>query len=240
VGGFAADQAQWRWPFAALAVWLATCSVLIGIAARRDPVPRLDKSSHFARDAAGILTHKWPRMVVGTVFVEGMLVFGALAFIPTHLHFNRGVDLSTAGLALVPYALGGVTFALFAGPIVRTLGEVNLARAGAVLLMSGCLVVAWAPGAGLAAAGCLLAGLGFYGLHNTLQTNATQMAPERRGSAMALFASLFFMGQSVGVAVAGVLVERAGTTTVLVAAGVAMLPVGLTFAALRAARDPRP
>jgi predicted MFS family arabinose efflux permease len=91
----------------------------------------------------------------------------------------------------------------------------------------------------LAAIGCLVAGFGFYGLHNTLQTNATQMAPERRGAAMALFASLFFLGQSFGVAIAGALVERAGTTTVLMTAGVAMLPVGLTFAALRAARDRR-
>jgi len=237
IGGFAADHAQWRWPFGLLAAWLAACALLIGLASRNDPVPRQEKASHFARDAAGILTRPWPRVVVATVFVEGMLVFGALAFIPTHLHFNRGLDLSTAGLALVPYALGGTVFALFAGPIVRALGEEKLARAGTVLLMAGCLGVAWAPGAGLAAVACLVAGLGFYGLHNTLQTNATQMAPERRGAAMALFASLFFLGQSFGVAVAGVLVERAGTTTVLVAAGIAMLPVGLAFAALRAARD---
>lgn len=239
IGGFAAEQAGWRWPFAGLAVWLAICSALIGLASRRDPVPRLEKASHFARDAAGILTQHWPRVVVGTVFVEGMLVFGALAFIPTHLHFNRGLDLSTAGLALIPYAAGGVAFALFAGPIVRALGEVNLSRLGTLLLMSGCLVVAWAPSAWLAAAGCLVAGLGFYGLHNTLQTNATQMSPERRGAGMALLASLFFLGQSFGVAVAGALVERVGTTTVLVAAGIAMLPVGLTFAALRARRERR-
>ena len=134
--------------------------------------------------------------MVATVFTEGMLVFGALAFIPTHLHFKRGVDLSTAGLALVPYALGGVAFALFAGRIVRALGEVTLALVGTALLSSGCLVVAWAPNVAWAAFGCLVAGLGFYGLHNTLQTNATQMAPERRGVAMALFASLFFLGQS--------------------------------------------
>ena len=31
---------------------------------------------------------------------------------------------------------------------------------------------------------CFVAGLGFYMLHNTLQINATQMAPERRGAAV--------------------------------------------------------
>jgi predicted MFS family arabinose efflux permease len=85
-------------------------------------------------------------------------------------------------------------------------------------------------------AGCLVAGLGFYGLHNTLQTNATQMSPERRGVAMALFASLFFLGQSAGVAIAALLVEKFGTTLVILGAGLAVIPVGGTFAKLRKSR----
>lgn len=239
VGGFAAEHATWRWPFGLLALWLAAMSILISIAARRDPAAPSNAESHFARDAASLFQSPWVRVVVATVFAEGVLVFGALAFIPSHLHFNRGVDLSTAGLALVPYATGGIVFALFAGRIVRALGEVRLALAGTALLASGCLVIAWSPTPPWAALGCLIAGLGFYGLHNTLQTNATQMAPERRGVAMALFASLFFLGQSVGVAVAGVLVERIGTTPVIFGAGLAVIPVGITFAKLRATRADR-
>ena len=236
VGGFAAEHANWRWPFGALAIWLAVAAILISIAARADPVPRTNLQSHFSREAASIFTSPWARVVVATVFTEGMLVFGALAFIPTHLHFKRGLELSTAGLALVPYALGGAVFALFAGRIVRVLGEVRLAAAGTVLLSVGCMVIAWSPHATVAAMGGLVAGLGFYGLHSTLQTNATQMAPERRGVAMALFASLFFLGQSVGVAIAGVLVERIGTTAVIFGAGLAVIPVGFTFAKLRKSR----
>jgi predicted MFS family arabinose efflux permease len=236
VGGFAADALSWRWPFGVLAAWLAVAAVLISLAARRDPSPRGASDSHFARDAVSILAAPWPRTIVLTVFTEGMLVFGALAFIPTHLHFQRGVGLSTAGLALVAYALGGVLFALFVGRIVRNLGEVRLARWGTALLTAGFLVIAWAPASAGAAAGCLIAGLGFYGFHNTLQTNATQMAPDRRGVAMALFASIFFIGQSVGVAIAGLLVERFGTTGVIVGAGLAVIPVGLTFASLRKSR----
>jgi predicted MFS family arabinose efflux permease len=237
VGGFAAENASWRWPFGLLALWLAVTAILISLAARTDPAPRASGGSHFARDAAGLFRSGWVRIVVGTVFTEGMLVFGALAFIPSHLHFKRGVELSTAGLALVPFALGGVGFALFAGRIVRMLGEVRLALAGTALLTGGFLVIAWSPDLPWAALGCLVAGLGFYALHNTLQTNATQMAPATRGVAMALFASLFFLGQSAGVAIAGVLVERIGTTPVLFGAGLALIPVGITFAKLRAVRE---
>ncbi|HQZ46612.1 MAG TPA: hypothetical protein PK042_10865, partial [Usitatibacteraceae bacterium] len=71
---------------------------------------------------------------------------------------------------------------------------------------------------------------GFYMLHNTLQTNATQMAPTRRGTAVALFAGIFFLGQSGGVAVAGQLAQAIGTAWTLTASAVAVLPVGIGFA----------
>jgi predicted MFS family arabinose efflux permease len=239
VGGFAADDASWRWPFGLLALWLAAAAVMISVAARRDHAAKISASSHFFRDAARTLAFPWSRIVVATVFIEGMLVFGALAFIPTHLHFERGVALSSAGLALVAFALGGVLFAVFVGQAVSRLGEVRLVQWGTGLLAAGFVVIAASPAAPWAAAGCLIAGLGFYALHNTLQTNATQMAPERRGAAMALFASFFYLGQSLGVAVAGVLVERLGTTGVIAGAGLAVIPAGLTFAMLRKSRAAR-
>ena len=45
----------------------------------------------------------------------------------------------------------------------------------------------------------LLIGLGFYALHNTLQTNATQMTPQARGTAVAVFSSAIYLGQTAGV-----------------------------------------
>ena len=236
VGGFAAEHAEWRWPFGLLAAWFALTFAAVARVARSDPAPRIDVPARLSRDAASIFASSWSRIVVGSVFVEGLLVFGALAFIPTHLHYERGIDLSMAGLSLVAYAFGGVAFAIFAGPIVRRLGEVRLAIGGSVLLMAGCVLIALSKAPMLAATGCLVAGVGFYAFHNTLQTNATQMAPERRGAAMALFASFFFLGQSVGVAIAGVLAEHVGTTAVILGAGIAVIPVGINFGRLRRSR----
>ena len=85
----------------------------------------------------------------------------------------------------------------------------------------------------IAVAACLVAGLGFYMLHNTLQVNATQMAPAQRGSSLALFACTLFLGHSVGVTLAGVLAERVGTGPVIAGAGVMLVMVGLAFAAAR-------
>jgi hypothetical protein len=61
-----------------------------------DPAPRLASKSHFFRDLWRVLESRWARVVVATVCTEGIVVFGALAFIPTHLHFARGFALSIA------------------------------------------------------------------------------------------------------------------------------------------------
>ena len=230
VGGFAAESADWRWPFAILAVWLAASSAAVGWQARSDPAPRAP-GNRFFRDLAGVLSAPWARIVVATVFVEGTVVFGALAFIPTHLHLERGAEMSHAGLTLLAFGAGGVGFAIGARRALKRLGEAGLALGGGLLLSAGLATLAGAPAAA-AWAGCLAAGLGFYMLHNTLQTNATQMAPERRGAAMALFASSFFLGQSTGVALAGVLAQRAGTTALIAAGSLLILPIGGGFAAL--------
>jgi predicted MFS family arabinose efflux permease len=85
----------------------------------------------------------------------------------------------------------------------------------------------------------MAAGLGFYMFHNTLQTNATQMAPQARGIAVSLFAACFFLGQTVGVAVASLAAERFGTRVVLIAGGAGVLAIALWFAALRARQTER-
>jgi len=69
-------------------------------------------------------------------------------------------------------------------------------------------------------------------VHNTLQINATQMAPERRGAAVAAFAACYFIGQSAGIAVSSVLLSRLGTSGVIALCGVGVLLVALNFARL--------
>jgi YNFM family putative membrane transporter len=65
---------------------------------------------------------------------------------------------------------------------------------------------------------CGLLGFGYYMVHNTLQTNATQMLPEQRGTAVAGFSSALFLGQSAGIALAAPIVDRAGAVPVFLLA----------------------
>ena len=84
-----------------------------------------------------------------------------------------------------------------------------------------------------------LLGLGLHMLHNTLQTNATQMASEARGLAVSTFANVLFMGQAAGVWLGGFLIDRIGFGPVFAAAGAALLALGAAFA-LTLQRRPAP
>ena len=132
------------------------------------------------------------------------------------------------------FGLGGLLFAARSRHLVKRFGEVGLIQHGAVLMSISLIVLGVAPWWWLAVPACFGFGLGFYMMHNTLQINATQMAPERRGAAVAAFASCFFLGQSLGVAASGALFHSAGTPPLLAAAGCLLLLIGLRFARLRA------
>ena len=101
------------------------------------------------------------------------------------------------------------------------------------------LVLAYTPHWFPAAAASLLAGFGFFMFHNTMQANATQMAPEARGTAVSLFASFLFLGQSIGVVLAASFIDRIGTGAVIALGGGAMALEGVYFAWALRRRDAR-
>ncbi len=91
------------------------------------------------------------------------------------------------------------------------------------------LVIAFSPVWWPSVPASLLAGFGFFMFHNTMQTNATQMAPAARGTAVSLFASALFMGQSIGVLLAAALVGLLGSTAVIALGSGVLVAVGLYF-----------
>jgi YNFM family putative membrane transporter len=82
----------------------------------------------------------------------------------------------------------------------------------------------------LAPVAMTMVGLGFYMLHNTLQTNATQMTPEARGTAVALFSSALYVGQTVGVAFGALVLDRLGATPLFLGAALGLPLLAIWFA----------
>ncbi len=219
-GGVFADTIGWRIAFAIVAAVMATASVLLwrrwgaqraapgsaGVPA--GPANALSVSG-VARQFAGVLSIGWARAMLAFVAIEGALVFSATAFIPAYLHLDHGMPLWRAGLVVAGFGAGGLVYALSAAWLIPRLGERGLVTAGGACFCAGALLIG-GPVLPLEMAKCFVAGAGFFMLHNTLQTQATQMAPATRGTAISAFAFGLFVGQSAGVAAAALLVARVG------------------------------
>jgi predicted MFS family arabinose efflux permease len=239
LGGYAADHLAWRTPFLLIAlIFLVTGGSLWWLDRRLPPQARqLRRVQGYAlarmvAEFGHILALPWARVILCTVFAEGAFLYGAFAYMVSHIHQVHGLSLSVAGEVVMLYGLGGLLFALGAPLLVRRLGEAGLCKWGGILVAGAFLIVALADAWWWSAPACFLAGLGFYMLHNTLQINATQMAPERRGAAVAAFASCFFIGQSVGVAANGQLIALVGTTGIIVLGALGVFAVSWNFARL--------
>lgn len=234
VGGLFADTLGWRWAFVLLALIYCTVGLLLLRALKRMPKengPREasanDKSIH---ERIGLIFGSTKaRAILVIVFVEAMAMFGALAFIPTYLHERFGISLFQAGSVVATIGLGGLLYTSMARRWVQALGTARLALLGGTLLGLAFFILALAPGWGWAIVACILAGLGFYQLHNTLQTQATQMAPTARGMAVSIFASCFYLAQAAGVSLGSVLLEQHGAPWLFASAGMILLLVGWVF-----------
>ena len=76
------------------------------------------------------------------------------------------------------------------------------------------------------AAAIAMLGFGYIALHTTLQTRATELAPEARGTAVALFAFCLFLGGALGSAAFGPIVDHGWHRLFLTFCGVSLLALG--------------
>lgn len=239
MGGFFTDTLGWRWSF----IFLTATYLVVGIWLVRQlkTVPETQPAAGFQMvgPIVSVFRSPWARIVLAVVLAEGALVFGGLSFAPAYLQLTLDMTSTKAGLLTALFGAGALIYVVNARSLVARFGEVKLTFAGGWVLglCYLCYLLGWHWM--LAAVAGLLSGLGYYLLHAVLQTNATQMAPHVRGTAVSLFACFLFLGQGLGVAAGALVVDTVGTVWVLIGAGVALPFLGMVFSyALVAKRPP--
>ncbi|GAA5232441.1 MFS transporter [Verticiella sediminum] len=234
VGGVFADLAAgWRGAFALFTLGYLCIAILLarraaGITVGNTPQPQTGQG--FAGKLATVLGEPWARVVLLAVFVEGLFLLGPLAYIPTLLHDTFGIPLVLAAGLTACNALGGLLYALNAKRIVTRLGERRMVFLGGLFAGVGFLAWMAMPHWVWAAPAAFVLGFGTYLFHNTLQTHATQMAPSVRGSAVSVFAFCLFVGQALGVLLAGSLIDSLGFALPLLLPAVVLPLTGAAFA----------
>ncbi len=246
VGGLLTDALGWRWAFCFMTVLFGLVGGLMwrdlqAQQARATPPAAMtsagvDLGRSFVGQALQIITGPWSRVVLLLALLEGAVGFGVLAIWATHLHTSLGLSVSGSGAIVALFGLGGMGYMAVGRLLIRRLGQQRMVLAGGLMVGVCAGVVAFTPHWAPAVAASFAAGFGFFMFHNTMQTNATQMAPQARGTAVSLFSSFLFLGQSLGVVLAASWVERIGTPLVVALGGAAMAVEGVLFAMALAGR----
>ena len=235
-GGVLGDLFGWRNVFFVLAGMFALATAGLIFELLTNPRTRAaghpdETSRGFIADYVAVLSNPWARFVILAVFIEAAIGWGAFAYVGADLHLRFGLSFSAVGLIVGTFGVGGLLYAASVSQLVNRFGQAGLALFGGVLMGLAYLTLALGAGWWLAPIAVTAIGLGFYALHNTLQTNATQMTPQARGTAVALFSSAIYLGQMLGVAAGAVVFDRFTAVPLFVATAVALPGLAWWFAA---------
>jgi YNFM family putative membrane transporter len=235
-GGIVGDWLGWRAAFFIHAAIFAVAAIALFHELRVNPLTRqqplrAEKAQRgFFADYAIVLANPFARLMMLAAFTEFTFMFGAFAYVGADLHQRFGLSFTVIGLMVAFFALGGLIYAGTVKQLVGRLGQRGLAAGGGIILGIAYLVLALARAWWIAPIAVIMIGLGFYMLHNTLQTNATQMSPQARGTAVGLFSAALYLGQTAGVAGFAPLVDRAGAPAVFITSAIVLPMLGLWFA----------
>jgi predicted MFS family arabinose efflux permease len=164
-GGMLGELFGWRATMALLGVVHVGAGLLLLAEMRRlqahAQAPTRPRWGDAAASAMSILRRPWVRVVLVTVFLEGMAMFGALAYVGAELHQRFGLSLGASGAMLGAFGVGALLYAVTAGTVVPRLGQPNLVAAGAALLACAYAILGVMPRAWLAPPAMALIGLGY-------------------------------------------------------------------------------
>ena len=231
-GGILTELVGWRAAFLFVApLFFAVAIALLRLSGQVRAV-LTPGTSHlpYTQQLVELLQIPWAQVVLGCALLEATFVFGFLAFLPTVLFTQFDMPLSHGGGVLAAFGLGGLVFSRLAPVLLRRVTPAVQARIGSMLLAAGYAMLVWLPHWSWAVAGCLVAGFGFYGLHNTMQLSATQLSTMSRGMGVSTFACFLFLGQSAGVVLAAQIFAHWGSACGFAIAGTALTLIGLGFA----------
>lgn len=204
--GFLSKFATWRLTFILFAVLGLVLSARVG---------RLPESIGESPEA-GPLTHArlvlgrpWAVFLILLAIAEGAVMLGFLTFLAPALEAT-GQSSAVAGVVVATYGV-----AVFVGmQLVKRLLAVTGASASLLISVGGGLLLIAYLVASLdqqvlnVLVASVLIGLAFAFLHSTLQTWATEVAPEARGTAVSFFVTCVFTGAALGTAAVGGLAGR--------------------------------
>jgi predicted MFS family arabinose efflux permease len=233
LGGIFGQFISWREIFLLFGVTSSLAAVVFWQATRHIPhQSRTQTGNIFSslKPYLQLITKPAARLVITAVFIEGFFLFGGFAYIGAFIRDTYQLPHITIGLLLSGFGMGGLLYSISVKWLVQRLGEKGLVMVGGLLAGTCYLSITILPSWILFIPVIILIGLGYNMMHSTLQTQATELSPESRGTAVSLFAFNLFMGQGIGAAVLGRIVDSAGYIPCFIVCSIAVALLAIWFA----------
>ncbi len=232
LGGIASEYFDWRLIFYLFGASGFVLALLLGRTAQRTDSKKRGPIQS-PRDTVRLYLRLCARpssrdlIIVGAI--EGALVFGLLAYLGAFLRDTYQLNYALIGLVLAAFGVGGMVYAAAVYRLVPMLGERGMISVGAVLVSATYLGILAVPHW----LGCMpllfVSGFGFYLIHNTLQTRATEMSEEARGTAVSFWVLMVFLGQGIGVVMFGRVIDAEGYGTAFTSGALGIILIGLWY-----------
>jgi len=229
VGGVVTDWIGWKATFSLVGVLFAAVAAVLLVRTRgqwaeeRTPSP-IGNPFKLYLEVSRLAR---VRVVLSACFLETFFFWSVFSFLGAYLSQRFGMRLSLIGLILAGYGAGAVLYTIVVRHLLRALGQRGMVIWGGTLCFGCYLLIVLTPAWPLVIPSVLAVGFTFYMVHNTIQTKATEMAPQARGTSLSLFSASWALGQGVGVAAMGLCVSLFGIAPSILAFGAGFLVLAL-------------
>jgi len=197
--GVLADVASWRLAFLVPA---AAAPVLAVLFARLPESRPSGLHGGAIAQVRSLLARRWVAFLLTFALAEGAVILGFLTFLAPALEAH-GHSSAVAGLVVAVYGVATIGGAQVVRRLVGRVAPTVFMLGGGGALVAAYLVAALTQDIPGIFAASVLIGIAFSSLHSTVQTWATELAPEARGTATSLFVTAVFTGAALATFGAG-------------------------------------
>ena len=219
--GITAHVFSWRYFF----LIPGAIALAVAIALRGTPESLLARSSQNPLEqVAMVLRHGWAVIVLLLAVVVGAVMFGFVTYLAPALEAN-GQSPAIAGVVVASYGISVLVCTRAFPYVARRTPAALILAGGAAMLMIGYLVAGSSQSVAAILAASVLAGGAYAFMQSTFQTWATDVVPEARGTATALFATAIFTGAALATSAVAGLASANRYSILFVVAALVTLPV---------------
>ena len=225
--GLLAEWIGWRWVLglSAAIAFLAAIAAVLWLPRASQPSQPID-IREILRRYGRVLQNPRAYICFTSVFLEGGAIYGVTPFIGDIMQQRQIGGLREAGFAVAGLGLGGLLYTLAVPLILKVATRPQMMRAGGILAGLSLMSLAF-PLNAIGVSGVMVClGIGFFLMHNSIQTEVTELLPAARASCFALHAFSFYLGQSVGPMLYGQSLSLFGMQASVMTGGIVLVCVG--------------